>query len=79
MKKVFLALAAVAMVAAMTSCKKTCDCNIYLGSGEPENYEYDLQYLQDTYNAQYGLDIQKCSDLNEIVEVEGERLGVECK
>lgn len=78
MKKVFLALAAVAMVAAMTSCKKTCDCTIY-GLGEPETYEYDLQYLQDTYNGQYGLDIQKCSDLSEVETIGDEKVGVECK
>lgn len=78
MKKVFLALAAVAMVAAMTSCKKTCDCTIY-GLGEPETYEYDLQYIQDTYNAYYNIDIQKCSDLNQVTELEGEKMGVECK
>lgn len=79
MKKVVLAVAAIAVVALLASCKKTCDCTIYLGSGEPETYEYDLQYLQDTYNAYYNIDIQKCSDLNQVTEVTGEKVGVECK
>ena len=56
MKKVLCILAAVAMIAAVsTSCNKKCTCK-----ANGVSVTYDLKKLQDTY----GVDIKKCSDLN---------------
>jgi len=70
MKKVLLALAAVAMVACLSSCKKTCTCTSYVGGSVVSTTEVNLS----DYN-----DVKKCSDLplnNYSTAIE---TGVECK
>lgn len=57
MKKVVLALAAIAVVACFTftSCKKKCKCNI-----AGIEVEYDIDELNQKYNA----NIEKCTELS---------------
>lgn len=59
MKKVFLALAVIATVACMASCKKTCTCTTTVMGVSVED-EIDL----DQMNEKYGVDVKKCSDMN---------------
>jgi hypothetical protein len=77
MKKVFLALAAIAMVAAMSSCKKVCDCTTYIAGDEGTTYEYTIAQLQDLFPE---IDVKKCADVNTVedLEIVG-RTGTECK
>ena len=78
MKKVFLALAAIAMVAAMTSCKKTCNCTTYLAGDEGTTYEYTIDQLKSLFPE---IDVKKCGDINTVEDLEiiGGKNGTECK
>lgn len=67
MKKVFLTLAVVAFVASLASCSKTCTCTTY-APGVPDVVVEDV-------DPQGG----KCSDMNTVMEVAGEKMGVECE
>jgi hypothetical protein len=67
MKKVFLALAAIAMVAAMSSCKKVCDCTTYLAGDEGTTYEYTVSQLQTLFPE---IDVKKCSDVSTVEDTE---------
>lgn len=60
MKKIVLALAAIASIAIMTSCEKKCSCDVTV-LGVTTNYEYSRQELEDKYN----VTIKKCSDMNQ--------------
>lgn len=77
MKKVFLALAAIAMVAAMSSCKKTCDCTTYIAGDEGTTYEYTIAQLQDLFPE---IDVKKCTDVKTVedLEIVG-KTGTDCK
>ncbi|MBQ1409324.1 MAG: hypothetical protein IIY87_06165 [Bacteroidales bacterium] len=70
MKKVVLALAAVAVVAcfSLTSCNKKCTCKTYAAGVVVQTTE-DVELDRDTY--------KKCSDLNTIV-VSDPKTGMEC-
>lgn len=70
MKKILVVLAAVAFVATMASCKKTCTCTTYLADevvSTTEDIELD------------GTNFKKCSDLNTIITMDGKKTGNECK
>ena len=69
MKKVLISLAAVALLACLASCNKTCNCKIYLNGEMSREYEQELD--QEHFN--------KCSDMNTVVEVGGKKSGIECK
>ena len=77
MKKVFLALAAIAMVAAFTSCKKVCNCTTYVADDEGTTYEYTVSQLNDLFP---DIEVKKCTDVNtvETLEIVGKN-GTECK
>lgn len=60
MKKIVLALAAIASIAIMTSCEKKCSCDVTV-LGVTTNYEYSRQELEDKYN----VTIKKCSDMDQ--------------
>ena len=60
MKKIVLALAAIASIAIMSSCEKKCSCDVTV-LGVTTNYEYSRQELEDKYN----VTIKKCSDMNQ--------------
>lgn len=60
MKKIVLALAAIASIAIMSSCQKKCSCDITV-LGVTTNYEYSRQELEDKYN----VTVKKCSDMNQ--------------
>lgn len=70
MKKVVLALAAVAVVAcfSLTSCNKKCTCKTYAAGVVVQTTE-DVELDRDTY--------KKCSDLNTIVLADP-KTGMEC-
>jgi len=71
MKKIVLALAAVAMVAMFTtSCNKKCTCKTYL-NGVVMTTSEDVELDKDSY--------KKCSDMNTIVTVSDKKNGMECK
>ena len=59
MKKIVLALAAIASIAIMSSCEKKCSCDVTV-LGVTTNYEYSRQELEDKYN----VTVKKCSDMN---------------
>lgn len=72
MKRVFSILAAVVVVAFMTtSCDKTCKCKTYVLGDVVSETEVTLD--KDNQN------IKKCSDMNTIVTVNDLKNGVECK
>lgn len=70
MKKIVLALAAIAMVAMFTvSCNKTCTCKTYLGGTVITTTE-DVEVESG----------KKCSDMNTYVtDNSGNKTGMECK
>ena len=70
MKKVVLALAAVAVVAcfSLTSCNKKCTCKTYVMGVVATTEEVELD--KDSY--------KKCSDMNTIVNVGDKKNGIEC-
>lgn len=71
MKKIVLALAAIAMVAMFTtSCNKKCTCKTYL-NGVVMTTSEDVELDKDSY--------KKCSDMNTIVTVSDKKNGMECK
>lgn len=75
MKKIALAVAAVAVVACLASCSKKCNCTTYAAGSSTES-EFDLEELQEKYP---DANIKKCSDLNTKVEIAGVAAGIECK
>ncbi|MCQ2297847.1 MAG: hypothetical protein MJZ51_04395 [Bacteroidales bacterium] len=70
MKKVFLALAAIAAVACMTSCNKTCTCKTY-AMGVVMTTTEDVELDKDSY--------KKCSDMNTVVMIGDKKNGLECE
>lgn len=75
MKKALVIVACVALVGAFTSCNKKCTCTTYPAQ---LTVEMELEQVQNTYkNA--GIDIKKCSDMNNVATVSGVKTGVECK
>lgn len=69
MKKVLIALAAVATVACMVSCNKTCTCKTY-AAGVVVSTQEDVELDKDTF--------KKCSDMNTII-VSDPKTGMECE
>jgi len=69
MKKVVLALAAIATVAMFASCNKHCTCKTY-AAGVVVSTEEDVELDKDTYKS--------CSDMNAIV-IADPKTGVECE
>ncbi len=69
MKKIVLALAAVAMVACMASCNKHCTCKTY-AAGVVVNTQEDVELDKDTY--------KKCSDMT-VLAIANPKTGVECE
>lgn len=55
MKKVLLSLAALAMVACLASCKKSCDCTVaVIGT----HYDYTVEELNNMYG-----EVSSCADV----------------
>lgn len=72
MKKVLLAVAAVAFVFGMASCDKHCKCKTYAAGVVVSENEITLD--KDNEN------IKRCSDLTTIADLNDElKTGVECK
>ena len=69
MKKVVIALAAIAMIACFTSCNKVCTCKTYAAGVVIATAE-DVELDKDSY--------KKCSDMNTIATVAGTKNGIEC-
>jgi len=70
MKKIVLALAAIATVACFTSCNKHCTCKTYV-AGVVTSTTEDVELDKDSYS--------KCSDMNTVVEINGTKNGIECE
>jgi hypothetical protein len=70
MKKLFCLLLIAGVFVAFTSCKKTCNCDVYLNGVVIESYpEFEL-----------AKEFKKCTDLNTIIDVpELGKTGWECK
>lgn len=68
MKKVFLSLAAIAVVACMASCNKVCTCKTY-AAGVVVSTEEDIELDKDSY--------KNCEELSAIV-IENPKTGIEC-
>jgi len=73
MKKIVLALAVIATVACFSSCNKKCNCKVFAGGTYTET-EFSLDELNEKYN----LDIKKCSDMNNVAEIGGVKMGTDC-
>ena len=73
MKKVILSLAVIATMGCLASCKKDCSCTTYAAVANTVT-TISLEELQNTY-----ADITKCSDVNNVVEVAGVKIGMECE
>lgn len=68
MKKVFLSLAAIALVACLSSCKKTCNCTTYSGGQTVQTQEVDMPSSG------------KCADMTNMQDISGiGKTGIECK
>ena len=65
MKKVFLALAVVAFVVSLSSCKRTCMCSYSADNGDQIVVEMEL--------------VGGCWDLNTSVTIDGTTRTVECE
>ena len=70
MKKVILAIAVIATVACFSSCNKKCNCKVYV-NGISSEQELSIDELNEKYN----LDLKKCSDMNNVIEVAGVKMG----
>ena len=68
MKKVLLALAAIAVVACFSSCNKHCTCKTYVAGVVTQTAE-DVELDKDS---------KKCSDMT-IIAVADPKTGVECE
>jgi len=68
MKKIALAMAAIAMVACFASCNKKCTCKTY-AAGVVVDTKEEVELDKDSYKS--------CSDMNAIV-VANPKTGVEC-
>lgn len=82
MKKVFLALAAIATIAAFTSCNKTCDCTLYAGDEGTVYEDLALKDIQASFPTYIKEEVKKCSDVNSVENDETlgtGKWGVECK
>ena len=64
MKKLFVILAAMGMMLAMTSCKKICECKKYLGKKPNASLLVDITVGLEDYK---DYDVKRCSDLNKKV------------
>ena len=73
MKKIVLALAVIATVACFSSCNKKCNCVYYAN-----NTSTEVEYSIDELNEKYNLDIKKCSDMNNVAEIGGIKMGTDC-
>ncbi|MBP5190322.1 MAG: hypothetical protein J6031_05350 [Bacteroidales bacterium] len=73
MKKILLTLAVIATVACFSSCNKKCNCVYYAN-----NTSTEVEYSIDELNEKYNLDIKKCSDMNNVIEIGGFKAGVDC-
>ncbi|MBP5548248.1 MAG: hypothetical protein J6X58_05100 [Bacteroidales bacterium] len=69
MKKIVLAIAAIAIVACFTACNKHCTCKTY-AAGVVTATQEDVELDKDTY--------KKCSEMNAII-VADPKTGVECE
>lgn len=69
MKKIVLAIAAIAVVACFASCNKKCTCRTY-ANGVVINTQEDVELDKDTY--------KKCSDMNSIL-IANPKTGLECE
>lgn len=68
MKKLILVFAVVAMVAAFSSCSKTCTCKTYAGG----------QLMRTDENIELSGSAKKCSDLTQI-SLANPKTGIECE
>lgn len=66
MKKVVLALAAIAMVSCMVSCNKVCKCKTYVAGTVVSEKEVEVEAGK------------KCSEMGVVAEIAGTKNGVEC-
>lgn len=75
MKKTFLFLSAIAIIASLSSCSKTCHCTDHI-VGSEFTMDYTLKELQEEYPND---NIQKCSDFDHTSENAGILIGMNCK
>ena len=73
MKKVLIAMAALAMVSAFASCSKTCTCSTYVNGDIVENLTVENIDISDSDK------YKKCSDMNSSVTLLGQTTEVKCK
>jgi len=67
MKKVILTIAAIIVVACLSSCKKSCNCKTYSGGAVMQTREVDMPASG------------KCADMNNIRDIPGiGKTGIEC-
>ncbi|NLE64181.1 MAG: hypothetical protein GX612_10155 [Bacteroidales bacterium] len=68
MKKLVLIVAASLAVVSFSACKKTCTCTPYaLGvAGTAEEVELTK-------------DFESCADMSTVAEIDGKKIGLECK
>lgn len=71
MKKVLVVLAAVAFVATMASCKKTCTCTGYANGVAVAESATEVELDGTTY--------KKCSDMTSVITVDGKETGTKCE
>ncbi|MCF0206122.1 MAG: hypothetical protein HUK15_01720 [Bacteroidales bacterium] len=69
MKKLLVVLVAAAALFAFSSCDKTCNCKTYVNGSVVVENEVELDKDSQT----------KCSDLNTVAEILGQKNGIECR
>ena len=71
MKKVLVIFAAVAFVATLASCKKTCTCTGIANGVEVAESATEVELDGTTY--------KKCSDMTSVITIDGKETGTKCE
>lgn len=71
MKKVLVIFAAVAFVATLASCKKTCTCTGYVDGVAIAESATEIELD--------GTNYKKCADMNSVITVDGKETGTKCE
>ncbi|MBP5709775.1 MAG: hypothetical protein J6W84_02225 [Bacteroidales bacterium] len=69
MKKIAIFIFAIALTATFTSCHKHCKCVGYIAGQAGDPYRIELNEEEAT----------SCNDLSTVEEIDGVKVGVECK
>lgn len=74
MKKILTVLTVASVFFCFVSCNKNCKCTTTMGG-----VSVTETFSKDELKSEYGIDIDKCSDLNMEMEAVGVKMKIKCK